>query len=370
VLAALGTALGLGLSRSSAPLNASFAVPTSYHVVYAVTAPNVPVSTEQLWVRRPFDSVDITYSGPPPGAAPSLVLVYRLGAQVLKASNAQAGQLKVPASVAPQDVRAEVVVPAALAEHRLKAVGRQKVLGRSCQVFRSAEPLRSGPLPPLRSGSAYVDTCIDADGIVLRETLIRSGKVVSDRRAVEVETGQAAVVGAAFDMTGAITPFDAGGGAFTALTSDSRPPGRSWALTHPPSGFQRAGRYAVVPPQPQLFAGGGQGTGQMGLPGGLVSEMDDVFLRGADAIVLQQGSTMNGATFSPPANAITVSLGSLGEGQLLLAGNVTTVVAEPGNHKQFVRLSATLPPREVIALMRSLAVQPGGQLTRLPAGSS
>jgi len=370
VLAAVGAAVGIGLGRSTSPVVASFSVATSYHVTYAVTAPNVPTSTEQLWVRRPFDSVYISYSGPPPGAKPSLVLVYRLGVQVLKAGDAEAGQLKVPAGVAPQDVRADVLVPAAIAMHRIKVVGRQQVLGRACQVFRSAAPLRSGALPALKSGSTYVDTCIDASGIVLRETQVAKGHTVSDRRAVQFETGNAAVAGAAFDMSARVTPFDSGGGAFTPLTATSRPPGQSWALTRPPAGFEHRGRYAVVPPQPQLFAAGAGGTGAMGLPGGLVTEMDDVFVRGVDAIVLQQGSAINGATFTPPGNSSAVDLGPLGRGQLLVAGNVTTVVAEPGNDKRFVRLSATLPPDVVVALMRSLATQPGGTLTRLPGGRS
>jgi len=365
VLAAAGAAVGVGVGRSTSPALAAFSVPTSYHVTYAVTAPNVATSTEQLWVRRPFDSVYISYSGPPSGTKPSLVLVYRLGVQVLKAGDAEAGQLKVPAGIAPQDVRADVVVPAAIAAHRLELVGRQHVLGRACQVFRSAAPLRSGTLPTLKSGSTYVDTCIDASGIVLRETQVTKGHPASDRRAVQVETGDPAVADAPFDMSARVTPFDSGGGAFTPLTATSRPPGQSWALTNPPAGFEHRGRYAVVPPQPQLFAAGAGGTGGSAPQAGLITGMDDVFVRGVDAIVLQQGSAINGAAFSPPGNSVAVDLGPLGRGQLLVAGNVTTVVAEPGNGKRFVRLAATLPPEQVVALMRSLATQPGGTLTRL-----
>jgi hypothetical protein len=41
-------------------------------------------------------------------------------------------------------VRADIVVPAALRAHKLKSIGSEKVLGRTCQVFRSAAPLRTG----------------------------------------------------------------------------------------------------------------------------------------------------------------------------------------------------------------------------------
>jgi len=356
-------------SRPSSPAT-SFAVPAAYAVTYAVTTAGSAPTTERLWVRRPFDSVDITYAGSPPGATASLSVVYRLGVQVLKAVSAQAGLLHIPAAAPQQDVRPDIVVPAALRAHKAALVGHSRVLGRSCQIFRTAATLRSGPLPALSSHpKTYVDTCIDAAGIVLHERQVGAGRTLSERRAVAVQTGLAAVASAAFDMTGPATPFESGGGAFTPLTLGSRPPGGSWALEQLPAGFSHLGRFAAVPPQPQLFGQGGNGYGSMGLPGGLVSEMDDVFVRGADFIVLQQGSTLNGATFAPPANSVGVDLGRLGSGQLLLAGNSATVVAEPGNHKGFVRVSGSLPPDELIDMMRALAKEPGGTLTRL-AGAS
>jgi hypothetical protein len=368
VVVALAMAAVVWWPRSSpTPAAATtFGAPTAYSVTYAVSYPGAaPPATERLWVRRPFDSVDITYAGPPPGGTPSLVTVYRLGVQVLKAANAQAASLHIPASAAPQDVRADIVVPAALRAHKIVIVRTETVLGRSCQVFRSAAPLRAGPLPTLRSGSTYVDTCIDRAGIVLRETQFSAGHRLSDRRAVQVQTGASAVSAAPFDMTGTPTPFDSGGGAFTPLTLTSRPPGGSWGFEHVPGGFQHLGRFAVVPPQPQLFGQGGNGYGSMGLPGGLVTEMDDVYVRGEDALVLQQGSTLNGAMFKPPANGVGVDLDRLGQGQLLIAGGGAAVVAEPGNGKGFVRLSGTLAPDELVALMRGLTKQPGGTLTRL-----
>lgn len=353
---------------SATPLaSSSFTVPTAYSVTYTVTAAGSSPMTERLWVRRPFESVDISYAGAEPTAAPSLVTVYRLGVQVLKAANAQAALLHIPAGPAPQDVRADVALPAALHAHKLKVVGHGRVLGRACRVFRSAETLRAGPLPALGSSSTYVDTCIDGAGIVLRETQIRSGRTLLDRSAVQVQTGDAAVATASFDMTGTPTPYESGGGAFTPLTLTSRPPGGSWGIQRLARGFTHLGRFAVVPPQPQLFGQGGNGYGSMGLPGGLVTEMDDVYVRGADVVVLQQGSTLNGAAFAAPANADSVDLGRLGPGQLLIAGSGSTLVAEPGNRKGFVRLSGTLPTRDLIAMMRALTRQPGGTLTRLPS---
>ena len=369
---ALAAVVVVASTRSSGPSYqpVAFAIPSAYTVQYAVTTAGSAPSTEVLSVRRPFADVDVTYPGTHATGTPNLTVVHGLGTQVLKASTAEASQMHVPAAAAPLDIRADVVVPAGLRVHALKFIGSRTVLGRRCQVFRSSRPLGAGPLLPLTSHSSYTDTCIDASGIVLRETRFGAGRRLMDRLANEVSTGDAAVAGAPFDLTGSATPFDHGGGAFRALTLDSRPPGRSWDFARPPVGFTHVGRYAAIPPQPQLFAGGGEGTGAMGLPGGLVTEMDDVYVRGADSVVLQQGSTINGAKFTPPSGSIPVQLGALGAGQLLLAGNVTTVVAEPGNGEGFVRLSATLPADAVIALMRSLAPQPGGTLTRLPGAGS
>lgn len=375
VLVALGVALLSGVALvavtlatgSSRPSHQSgaFRVPSAYTVRYAVTTAGSSPTTEVLSVRRPFDDAYVTYAGTRASGTPNLTVVDRLGSQILKAGNAEASQLRVPATTAPLDVRADIVVPAGLRAGRLRVVGSRVVLRRRCQVFRSNRSLRSGPLLPLTSTTTYADTCIDGDGIILRETSVKDSRVASDRVAVAVSVGPGAADKAPFDLPASLTPFDSGGGAFRALTSDSRPPGRSWALPRAPSGLHELARFAVVPPQPQLFAGGSQGTGSMGLPGGLVTEMDVVYVRGADVAVLQQGSAINGAAFTPPGNAVTVDLGRLGRGQLLVAGNVTTLVAEPGNGKQFVRLSATMPPAAVIALMRSLVAQPGGTLTRL-----
>src|SRR5439155_16644807 len=135
---------------------------------------------------------------------------------------------------------------------KLKLVGHATLLNRSCQIYRSAAPLRGGSLMALRPGSTYVDTCIDGAGIVMRETQVSRGRTVFDRRAVLVQTGDSAVSGAQFEMNGAPTPFDSAGGAFTPLTLTSRPPGGSWAIAHLPRGFDHLGRFAVVPPQPQL----------------------------------------------------------------------------------------------------------------------
>jgi len=366
------TLMLVGLAGGSKrPVNLHFVVPSDYHVTYLVTSAGTALTTEQVWVHGPFESVDVTRGGPPPGASASLTIVNRLGAQVLQAGGAQATLLRVPAAVSSQAVRADVFVPSALRAGRLRFIRWQTVVGRRCAVLRGAGSLRSGPLPALTSSATHTDTCIDAAGLILRETTVTNDHVTTDRRAVAVSVGAASVPDPPFTLAGAPTPFDQGGGAFTALTFASRPPGGSWALLHPPAGFRWTGRYAVVPPQPQAFAGGSNGAPSAGLPSSLVTEIDDVFVRGSDAIVLQQGSSIGGATFNPPARSDAVDLGALGAGQLLYAANASTVTAEPGGGKRFIRLSGTLPPDVLVSLARSLVPQPSGTLQRVSgAGAS
>lgn len=357
-----------GAASVAASGSASFAAVDAYHVTYAVTGtgsaqiPGASMTTEQLWVRRPFESVDVTLDGPPPGNTAYLTMVNRLGAQVLQSGNDQTIQLRVPAAAAPQDVRADVLIPAGLRAGLVEREGTAVVAGHPCQVFRTAASLRAGPLPPLTSDKRYTDTCLDANGIVLQERNVDHGRLLSQRRAVSVSTGAGSVAGAPFDLPGAPQPTNSGGGAFRALTLSSRPPGGSWALLHPPTGFRHVGRYAVIPPQPQAAAASGLGSAPQA---GLITEMDDVFVRGGDVIVVQQGATLNGAEFKPPPNAQSVDAGIVGSGQLQLGASMVTVTAEPYGGRRFVRVSATLPPDDVVTLARSLVAQPGGTLTRL-----
>jgi hypothetical protein len=125
----------------------------------------------------------------------------------------------------------------------------------------------------------------------------------------------------------------------------------------------------VEPPQPQAFSA--TGSGPAGDPSGaLVVTIDDVFARGADVIVIEEGETLNGARFSAPAGGEPVDLGGLGRGQLLLSAVGTTVNAEPANGTRFVRITGTVSPEELIDVARSLSPvdQRTSTLVRIPGG--
>jgi hypothetical protein len=349
-------------------------VPTGYHVVYAEGVPGAAASTEELWVRRPFESVDQTLSGPPPGDTLFVSTVSRLGHQVLRAGpTAQAVLLNVPVTAAPADVRLDAVYAAARNAHLLQFRRDDVVAGRRCTVLRSAQSLLNSPLLALAAHpNSYVDTCVDETGLILREQIVRDGALATSRTAVSVAVGPAAGDEGAYAMSGVPTPYDQGGGSITRLTPDSLPPGRTWVLPQPPAGFTLRGRYVAVPPQPQAFtAGPGASAAAPGAPTLLVVTLEDVYVRGPDVLVVEQGGTSNNARFAPPTGGRPVDLGVLGPGQLVLAATASSVVAEPAGESKFVRVTGTVDPHLLIQTARALASIDNGSrntIVTIPGG--
>jgi hypothetical protein len=334
-----------------------FAVPHTYHITYAVTQGRIR-STQEMFVRRPFDSYEENITS----GKPYLTMAMRLGTEVLRSKGAAASLVYTPLAPSRRDIRLDAVAPYALRTHRLALVGRGRVLGTTCYVFRSAAPLNSGPLEVFGKRS-YVDSCVDRRGLVLYEKTTTRGKVTSERRAVRVGSGSSGK----YSMSGSTLPPEKGGGAMRALTLDSRPSsGPFWDIAQAPSGFRHVARYVVVPSQPEAFADMTALTmSPTGLPGSLVVSIDDVYVRGANALVIEQGSTVNDAKFSPPSGGTDVDLGPvLGHGQLLLSASASEVAAEPHEGNRFVRVIGTLPPNELIAIARSMTLQPPGTMRR------
>jgi hypothetical protein len=341
-------------------------LPTGYHVVYVEGAPAAATSTEELWVRRPFESADETRSGPPPGETLVVSTVSRLGHQILRSGSAAQGALvNVPVTAAPADVRLDAVYTAARDAHLLQYRRDDVVAGRHCRVVRSAHSLRSPPLIALGAHPrSYVDTCVDNNGLILREQTVRDGALAMSRTAVSVVAGPAAGNGGAYAVSALPIPSDQGGGSITQLTPDSLPPGRTWVLAKPPAGFTLRGRFVVVPPQQQAF---GSGTGgAAAAPGAQASPviLEDVYVRGPDVLVVERGTNSDNARFAPPTGGRPVDLGRLGAGQLVLAATASSVVAEPAGESNFVRVTGTVDPRLLLQTARSLvSVDMGGRNT-------
>jgi hypothetical protein len=148
----------------------------------------------------------------------------------------------------------------------------------------------------------------------------------------------------------------------TTVSDASRPPGVPfWEAAQAPAGFTHLGRFAVGQGQPQINSS----TNTQGAVPGIAS-MVDVYLRGPDVIVVEQGQTLTGAPFPFPVGGRGVGLGALGHGELVLSALASSVTAQTVNRASFIRISGTVAPAELLQFARTLAQQPPGTLTPVP----
>jgi hypothetical protein len=337
-----------------------FTVPSGYHITFNVNVRG-HWHTEELFINRPFASYEEAISG----GKPYLVTAMRLGEQVFRSNAGTATLVHTTFSPSRRDIRLDTVARYATKTNRLRLIGRARVRGETCFVFRSAAALNSGPLASIPKRS-FVDSCIDHRGLLVYERTTSDGKVVSERTATRVALGGSP---GDYSMRGDEIPANSGGGAMRALTMDSRPSsGPFWDIANPPAGFRHTGRYVVIPSQPHAFADPNAfSPNAAGLPGSLVVSIDDVYVRGSDALVIEQGSTVNDAKFAAPSGGQDVDLGGvLGRGQLLASASASEVVAEPHDGTRFVRVVGTLPPDDLIAIARQMTLQRPGTMRRAP----
>jgi len=336
------------------PLPRPDGVPIAYHVVYRVTTGSV-VSTEELWVHRPFEAEDLTFSGTAGQGQPLSSIVTRLGRQLVRAGGTP-GVFEPSPAPASFDVRLDAVATSAISTRALVALGDRVVAGRDCRVYRSARSLSSTTLAGAPTAADHVDSCVDSQGVLLEERRVVKGKLVQERRAVTVGVG--AGVSHSYVTTGTHIPFNQGGGTVVTISDSSRPPGSPfWELPRPPAGFAHLGRFAVVPPQP----GAAQGPSKAAL----VTAIDDVFVHGADAVIVEQGQTVGAAPFRPPAEGTDVETGRLGRGRLVLSATASSVTLLT-NRSSFVRVSGTVPPQQLTEVASSLVQQPPGTIVTVP----
>jgi hypothetical protein len=266
--------------------------------------------------------------------------------------------METPPAVAPFDVRLDVVAAEAQRAHLVRPTGTRTVAGRACAVYRSRQSLNAVDLAGTPTTADHVDTCIDAKGLVLSEQRVADGKVTQRREAIAVNIG-ADAANHRFATVGDHIPLKNGGGRIVGVTDDSRPPSADyWSLAEPPSGFHHAGRFAVVPPQPKAGVTNGQDP--------TVTEMADVYLRGADVVVIEQGETIGGVAFSPSTTGEPVDAGKLSDGRMVLSARATTVSALASGKKYFVRVSGTLRPDDLLTIARRLAPTAPGTLVTVP----
>lgn len=325
----------------------------AHRIDYRVEDPTgaVPPTLDQVLVDPPFRSrLEIH---PPGGGTPSLQIGTIDRLLVLDAADPASQPLvvaRVPA-LAPAASRIAPVVDDAIETGVLERRGQRIVAGRRCQVFRTATLLEAGPLRPLGADD-FVDTCVDAHGLVLEEVSVAGGEPVLVRTAVVVAPVEPA--DELFETGPVSAPPEQGGGATTPAEPDTAPEGPVFELPAAavPPGFGPVGRFSVIPPQPERFE-------DPALRDAIIAGIADVWQRGGDLLVIYQGRTLGGVdAFEPVEFATPLASAVLGDGTRLLSA-LGTELRFPRPGGRFVHVFGTLPPDRLLDVADALVESQG-----------
>jgi hypothetical protein len=332
--------------------------PPAYQVVYRVedVGKELRYRTDVVSVRRPWESRLESRAGRPPGKEGELSTEVATFGQRRTLSYGQSPVVVELGPVLPaSDVRLDKVLAPAAAAGRIEKREVRKVLGRPCQVYRSGDYLSATAITP-PTAALYTDSCVDADGLVLEELLVSEGKPIARRIAESVDLSP--------DLTDDLFPTgkatvdpSKGGGSMRRVVDGTTPPGPFYVADAVPEGFTSIGRYSVVPPQAENFS-----TDDPTREDYRRAQIADVYVRGLDVLVLEQGATLRGAPpFEVDPGNPTLDLGPFGQAEVRFSalGNQVRAQREGG---RFVQATGTLLPDELAAVLRSLREVPGGEL--------
>ena len=322
--------------------------PLAYRIAYLVTeVGSVPIR-ETTIVSRPFDTAKVTTSGDRPISRQEA----SFGRLAIRSEGAAPVVLRQP-PLAP-DARGEVLV-AGSGALGLERRERRRVAGGECDVYRATADAEQASLGR-PSGPDYSDLCVDASGLLREQWKVKGNVAVMQRVAVTVEPESGPPPPSELKQLpdAATVAPRLGGGFVRKVTPDSMPATRFFVLDAPPEGFAYMGRYSVIPPQP----GAGGAASQQSAP--TVASVADVWTRGADYLVLDQGGTLDGReAFMPDPVGTRVDVGVAGQGEATtrLVGAELRVQLGGGH---FLRLYGSAPTQRLAAVAQGLRATPGG----------
>jgi hypothetical protein len=351
---------GPNLREGSEPLTSESVrvashTPDAYRIVYRTEARaggDLVVGTQRVWVKRPFEARVESWTGAPPGRKRTSATINAFGR--LKIGDAV---FAIPPGPAPQDKRIERSLDEISSAGYLERRELRRVMGRNCRVYRAGGEGGSGTLERLKDDDeTYTDLCLDAAGLVLEEVGYSDGKLLNRSIAVAVDETPS-VPDRLFRTGDPKLTARQGGGSVRAVDPASRPPGDFWEASSGLRGFEREGRYAVIPPQ--------SGFDDPTMRSGLIAFTSDVWVDDLDVVVVEQGSTLGGSDpFGDDPNAKRVRVGALGRGELLY-GLRTSEVRVRFKGGKFVRVVGTVEPSRLLAIAARLEKRPGGELVYL-----
>ncbi|MDQ2648847.1 MAG: hypothetical protein M3Z03_04780 [Actinomycetota bacterium] len=314
---------------------------TAYRVVYRLTSPGGS-GREVLEVRRPFEA-HLRQEG-----ADGEVTAERwsaLGAVVTRSADGSFVELSVAAAPALGDQRLDRMVDELEAAEQLTGRRTATVAGRPCTFVDQRSEVATLPagadpsVDEAKQITAVVERCVDAEGIVLEERWSSpGGERLLTKRATELATGDDLDLDLELPEAESL-PAASGNGSFEPVDPDAPGPLPQQFDLEPGEGFSFVGRFAVQPPRL------GAPAGDAGL-----RVTTDVWRRGPDVLLLDQGVGTGGATpFDEALVWRPLDLPGLGAAQL--AGNLTSAevrIRRPDGG--FVRLAGTVPVADLVAL--------------------
>jgi hypothetical protein len=354
VLLALGAVIvsslgGDGDSNGALPAVAKGA-PIDYRLVYEVTTPD-GTTTEEHIVHRPFGAEVVTRD------SKGTVTSERwsaLGELVTRSQGAKAVALDTAIATSASDSRPDLFVDPLTKVKRATPSGSGQVGGRPCTKSLEPDTVATQGGAETSGGQAgtlpvRVTRCSDAQGLVLEERWVSAGgTTLLTKRAVELQLGDKVP---AIEIPKADPlPAAQGNGSVKKVARDAKIPFLETFHLATPKGFTFVGRYAVVPAR--LSQSGGQVPADPG-----IALYTDVWRRGPDVLLLDQGATKSG---TPPFVARS-KLGPLevpGVGAADLA--VDLRIAEVRFTRPdggFARLAGTVDPKALVAIADTITVK-------------
>ncbi|HEX9258495.1 MAG TPA: hypothetical protein VF855_03090, partial [Acidimicrobiales bacterium] len=298
--------------------------------------------TEQYSIRRPFDAQITGLTGAPPGQSTEWLAKTVLGRYSYSPSDGQTEVGRATPRSAAGDVRLDATLDDLVTSGKFVARERRKVLGYECQVYRTGLGVESFQVEA-PTDTDYADTCIDANGLMLEQVTLVGG-VVSQRRIVTEIDAAATLADDRFEITGDDTPLADGGTELRDIDKATLPVTGYWQLS--PDGYEHVARYRVL--QPGKSSSTDTSTTSTTVPPPQETYAD-VYSKGADYIVVQQGPKAAAPDAATDTEAVTV--GDLGGGQLQVAiagSSVQTFPSAPADW--FVTVTGSLSKAELVEI--------------------
>jgi hypothetical protein len=343
------------LGRVEQPL-AFGAEPRSFVLTYRIERydpTRVQVSTDKAEIRRPYDArVTSTIDG-----RITSVRASRFGALVISTGEGPRSLVSPPAP-ATSDVRLASALPGALDGKAAELREQRQVIGRRCQVYRVGTTVAAGELVPVGSKAGeHADICVDANGLLLEEVWVQSGRPLQRRVATALDL-EVDLPDDRFTLPGEeALSIEQGNGFLREVEPESAFEGSAYRLGEPPAGFTYRGRYVVSPPKLSPFQSPLDDQG----PSAEQVSMVDVWDRGPDLLVLSQTIAADAVAVPPEAEGSPVVDDvdlPIGKGATFLDLRSNEVrVALPED--RFLRLAGTRPPSDLVAILRSLRAETG-----------